>query len=82
MTFPSRMGKKELDPRISEISKKIRSLRVEAGFTSYESFANAKGLPRMQYWRAETGANMTLTTLLKILDAHSISLEAFFRDMG
>ncbi len=76
------MAKKDLDPRINEISKKIRSLRIEGGFTSYESFANEKGLPRMQYWRAETGANLTLTTLLSILDAHSISLESFFSGMN
>ncbi len=75
------MGKKELDPRIRKISERIRQLRIDAGYSSYETFANEKNLPRMQYWRAETGANMTLQTLLKIADAHGISLNEFFGEV-
>lgn len=72
------MPTNDLDPRIQAIAKRIRQLRIDAGYTSYETFANEKHLPRMQYWRAETGTNMTLQTLLRILDAHDLSLKAFF----
>ncbi len=73
------MGKTKLDPRIKKVSERIRQLRIDAGYTSYETFANEKNLPRMQYWRAETGANMTLQTLLKIADAHGVSLKELIK---
>ena len=76
------MGMKELDPRIKKISERIRQLRIDAGYTSYETFANEKNLPRMQYWRAETGANLTLQTLLKIADAHGIGLSELIGKTG
>ncbi|MDC7996916.1 hypothetical protein [Gilvibacter sediminis] len=69
-----------LDPRIMAISKKLKQMRIEAGYTSYENFAVDKGLQRMQYWRMEKGSNFTFTSFLKILDAHKISLADFFRD--
>lgn len=70
----------ELDPRIIAISKKLKEMRIEAGYTSYENFAIDKGLQRMQYWRMEKGSNFTFTSFLKILDAHEISLADFFQD--
>jgi len=45
-------------------------MRKEAGYTSYENFAIDKGIPRMLYWRLEKGTNFTITSLLRILDAH------------
>lgn len=72
--------KKKLDPRVHKIAKKIRQLRIDAGYTSYESFAFDKDLPRMQYWRMEAGTNFTIETLLKILDVHNVSLKSFFSD--
>lgn len=73
--------KKKLDPRVHKIAKKIRQLRIDAGYTSYESFAFDKELPRMQYWRMEAGTNFTIETLLKILDVHKISLKNFFENI-
>ncbi len=72
------MKKKQLDPRIHKIAKKIKQLRIDAGYTSYETFAFDKELPRMQYWRMEAGTNFTIETLLKVLDVHKLSLEEFF----
>lgn len=73
--------KKKLDPRVHQIAKKIRQLRIDAGYTSYETFAFDKELPRMQYWRMEAGTNFTIETLLKILDVHQVSLAEFCADM-
>lgn len=56
-------------------------MRIDAGFTSYESFANAKDLDRKQYWRIENGANITITTLIRILEIYKISLKDFFSDI-
>lgn len=72
---------KDLDPRITAISKKLVKMRKDAGYTSYENFAIDKGLKRMQYWRMEKGSNFTFTSLLKILDAHKITLHDFFEGL-
>jgi len=71
---------KSLDPRIKQIAKKLEQIRIEKGFTSYENFAIEFDISRMQYWRMEKGTNFTFQSLLKILDAHKISLSDFFKD--
>jgi len=68
-------NKKEV---VSKIAQKVKQLRLDANYTSAESFAYDKGLNRVQYWRVESGANVTLNTLLIITDIHQISLSKFF----
>ena len=62
------------------ISKKLKELRIKAGYSSYETFANDYDLDRKQYWRFENGTNLTLKTLIKILQIHKVSLMDFFND--
>ena len=64
-----------------KISAKIKLLRINAGYTSYETFANDVDIDRKQYWRIENGANITMKTLIILLNKHGISLEDFFRDL-
>ncbi|WP_439131471.1 helix-turn-helix domain-containing protein [Polaribacter sp.] len=71
---------KKLDIRIEQIAKKLEKIRIEKGYTSYENFAIEHGITRMQYWRMEKGTNFTFQSLLKILDAHQMSLSDFFED--
>ena len=70
-----------IDPRITKIAAKIKELRLKAEYTSHESFAWDNNLNRVQYWRIENGSNITLKTLLKVLDIHKISLSEFFKDI-
>ena len=72
--------KKPIDPRAEQVAKKLKEMRIEKGYTSYENFAIDKGIRRMQYWRMETGTNFTFTSLLRILDAHKMSLSDFFEE--
>jgi transcriptional regulator with XRE-family HTH domain len=72
---------KELDPRIRQIAKKIRELRFEKGYSNHEFFAWDNEIGRAQYWKVEKGSNITIKTLLKILDIHDISLSKFFKEM-
>ncbi|GIQ57155.1 hypothetical protein Flavo103_02910 [Flavobacterium collinsii] len=67
--------------RLEKIAKKIKQLRKEKGFTSFESFAYEYEINRVQYWRIESGGNITLKTLIKVLDIHKITLEDFFKDL-
>ncbi len=77
------MAKKEkkLDKRILLIADKLERMRIDKGYTSYENFAIEFGISRMQYWRMEKGTNFTFESLLKILDAHKMSLNDFFSDI-
>ena len=69
------------DERIKLIASKIKQLRIDAGYSSHENFAWEHELSRVQYWRVESGSNITLKTLLRILDIHQISLEDFFKEL-
>lgn len=69
------------DERLKKIAERIKELRVKSGYTSYENFAVKNDLDRKQYWRLEeTGANFKITSLLRIIDIHKISLREFFKD--
>jgi transcriptional regulator with XRE-family HTH domain len=66
---------------LNKIGEKIRELRIEKGYTSYETFAFDNELPRMQYWRMEKGkTNITVNSLIKVLNVHKLSLSDFFKD--
>lgn len=62
------------------LGKRIRELRIKAGYTSHESFAYAHEFPRTQYGRYERGHNITFVNLLKIVQAFDMSLEEFFSE--
>lgn len=71
---------KQMDLRILQIAHKIKKLRKQKGYTSHENFAWDNNIGRAQYWRIEKGSNITIKTLLTILDIHKISLKEFFKD--
>lgn len=66
---------------ISLVANKIKLLRKQKGYSSYENFALDHGLDRKQYWRAEAGSNLTLKSLIKILKIHKIDVKSFFSDL-
>ncbi len=70
-----------MDIRIKKIANRIKEMRIEKGYVSYEFFAWEHKIPRVQYWRMEKGTNFTIKNLLRILDAHEITLEEFFTDL-
>lgn len=66
---------------LQHIGTRLKEIRINKGYTSYEDFALEHGLSRMQYWRLETGkANPTIRTLYKVLEKHKISLNEFFSE--
>lgn len=66
------------DIRLAEIGSYVKYLRKTRTTLSAEDFANEKGFDRVQYSRIEKGTNITMKTLLKVIDAHSMSLKEFF----
>lgn len=73
--------KSESDKWVLIISERLKELRKELGYTSYETFATDHDLDRKQYWRVENGANITIKTLIKILTIHKMDLPTFFNDV-
>lgn len=76
MTFALMNSEKEI---CVEIGRKLKNLRIKNGYSSYENFALEHELSRMQYWRIEKGlTNLTIRSLVAILNIHKISIEDFF----
>jgi transcriptional regulator with XRE-family HTH domain len=62
------------------IGHKLKKLREESKYTSYEDFAMYNDLSRRYYWEVEKGKSISLRYLIKILKIHNISLKEFFKD--
>ena len=63
-----------------KIGNRLKELRIKAGYASYEAFAYENDISRTQYGKYESGANIQLNSLIKILKALDISLAEFFKD--
>jgi hypothetical protein len=73
--------KKIADPRTVVIGEKIKKLRLKKGYPAYDFFAFEHDISRVLYWRMEKGTNFTIGSLLKVLDAHDMTLKDFFKDI-
>ncbi|MEQ9230483.1 MAG: XRE family transcriptional regulator [Cyclobacteriaceae bacterium] len=72
----------EYQKRKEAIGAKLKKMRIDAGYTSYVDFAIKNNLDSKQTWRLEEGqANFTITSLLRVLDIHKVSLEDFFKGL-
>lgn len=69
------------NPELELISKRLKQLRKEKGFSNYEHIAFELGMSRSSYWRLEkeTGSNFELKTLIKICKLLGVTLEEFFQ---
>ncbi len=75
------MGTKT-DKQRQAISAKLKKMRIEAGYTSYEKFALEKLIDPKQYWRIEENkSNFRLSSVLNVVNAHNVSLEEFFKGL-
>lgn len=64
--------------QLQKLAKRIKDLRIEKGYSSYEYFAYDHNIPRAQYGRYEKGEDLKFSSLLKILKGLDISLKDFF----
>jgi transcriptional regulator with XRE-family HTH domain len=61
------------------VGLKIKKLRLEAGYFSYETFAIEHDLSRAYYWQVERGRNISTNYLFKLLEIFEITPEEFFK---
>lgn len=64
--------------QLQNLANRLKQLRIEKGYSSYEYFAYDHNIPRAQYGRYEKGEDLKFSSLLKILKALDISLKDFF----
>lgn len=69
----------ETQKKLKWMGQRLRRLRIEKGFTNYETFAFSHDIPRAQYGRYEQGQDLRISSLLKVLSALEVSAEDFFR---
>jgi transcriptional regulator with XRE-family HTH domain len=67
--------------RHRKIGAKLKQLRKDAGYTSYENFAMDYELSRMYYWQVENGRNISLEYLFNLLNIFKIDVCDFFADL-
>lgn len=72
------MTKHDFEGTISLVGAKLKALRIQAGYKSYEVFAWENDLSRIQYWKMEKGVNCTFKSLHKVLQIHEMSIQEFF----
>lgn len=72
--------KEVLDERMIAIGDTFRKMRKDAGYSNYDMIAYDLDMSRNQISRIERGENITLSTLLFMLDAHGMSLAEFFKN--
>jgi transcriptional regulator with XRE-family HTH domain len=65
------------EEQLKNIGVALKKLRLDKGYTNYEYLAHDLNMSRSHYGKYEQGNNMTLVTLLKILNFHKISLTSF-----
>ena len=61
---------------IQKLSKRIKQLRINKGYTSYEYFAYDHGISRSQYGRYEKGEDLRVSSLIKLIEvSHSLNVK-------
>lgn len=63
---------------LKKLGERIKQLRIDKGYTSYEYFAYDHNISRAQFGRYEKGQDLRMSSLIKIINAFEISLEEFF----
>ncbi|MBS1639926.1 MAG: helix-turn-helix transcriptional regulator [Bacteroidetes bacterium] len=66
------------DDELVKLAARIKALRIERGYTSYEYFAYDHDISRAQYGRYEKGQDIRFSSLIKLINAFDISIEEFF----
>ncbi|KAA3637386.1 MAG: XRE family transcriptional regulator [Bacteroidetes bacterium] len=69
-----------IEYQLKNLGKRIRQIRKEKGFRNYEQFAYQHDFNRSSYGRFESGEDLRMSSLLKVLEAFDISLEEFFSE--
>lgn len=65
---------------LQKLGNRIKQLRIQKGYTSYEYFAYEKNISRAQYGRYEKGEDLRYSSLVKIVKAFDMTMSEFFSE--
>lgn len=72
----------EYQTHYKKIGSRLKQLRLKAGYSAADKFAYDHEIHPAQYTRYERGVDMRISSLLKILSAHNMSLQEFFKGLS
>lgn len=70
----------EVDDQLNKLGKRIKQLRIERGYTSYEYFAYEHNISRAQFGRYEQGQDLRFSSLINVVNAFGMTLDEFFAE--
>jgi hypothetical protein len=65
---------------LQKLGQRIKSLRIQKGYTSYEYFAYDHDISRAQFGRYEKGEDLRFSSLLRVIKAFDMTLTEFFSE--
>ena len=65
---------------LKKIGERLRQLRKDRGYSDYNNFAYEHNFGRSQYWRYENGQDLNVSTLLRLIEVHGMTVPEFFSD--
>lgn len=68
------------DEELLKLGKRLKELRIQRGYTSYEYFAYEHNISRAQYGRYEQGKDLRYSSLIKVISAFGMTLDEFFAE--
>lgn len=68
------------EEQLQKLGARIKKLRLESGYTSYEYFAYEHGISRAQFGRYEQGQDLRFSSLVRIANAFGKTLPEFFAE--
>lgn len=71
------------DPQkeFKRIGKHLKALRLAAGYTAALDFAYENDIHPAQYARYEAGTDMKVSSLVRVLSFHNLTLKEFYAGM-
>lgn len=68
------------EAELRNMGKRIKSIRLQKGYTSYEVFAYEHNISRAQFGRYENGEDLRYSSLVRIIRAFDMSIDEFFSE--
>lgn len=72
--------KLDVDNQLKLLGERIKFLRIQKGYTSYEYFAYEHNISRAQFGRYEQGQDLRFSSLIKVVNALGMTLDEFFSE--
>ena len=79
---PKKTVKAKLDKedQLKRLGVRIKKLRIDAGYSSYEYFAYDHDISRAQFGRYEQGHDIRFSSLIKVINAFGMTIPEFFSE--